>query len=112
MLALSVYAIAVLAAEAAVSLDPEVQTVFNYADYAVCGIFFADFLFSLWRAPKPLRYLLTWGWLDLLSSFPMLDAARWGRLARVARRLRVSRGLRATKLLTTVVLRRWRFCSL
>jgi voltage-gated potassium channel len=55
MLALSLYAIAVLAAEAVIRLDPEVKAVFDYADYAVCGIFFADFLISLWWAPNRLR---------------------------------------------------------
>jgi voltage-gated potassium channel len=49
---------------------------------------------------------MTWGWLDLVSSIPMIDGTRWGRAARIVRVLRVLRGLRATKLLAGLVLRR------
>jgi voltage-gated potassium channel len=106
MLVLCLYALASLAVQAAVRLDPAILQILEYADYGVCAIFFADFVFSLWRAESRWRYFATWGWLDLLSSIPMLDAARWGRLARIARIFRVLRGLRATRLLTTTVLRR------
>jgi len=105
MLVLCVYALGALAIQTAVKLDRDIALVIDYADYVVCGLFFADFLFSLWREPSRTRYLLTWGWLDLLSSIPTLDAARWGRIARVVRVFRVLRGLRATRLLTAAVLR-------
>src|SRR5687768_8583712 len=106
MLVLCIYALAVLAADATVRLRPEVKAVFEYADYAVCAIFFIDFFVSLWAAPNRWQYFVTWGWIDLLSSIPALDVARWGRLARVVRVFRVLRGLRATRLVTTVVFRR------
>jgi voltage-gated potassium channel Kch len=48
---------------------------------------------------KILRYLYTWGWLDLASSIPTIDVARWGRVSRAARIFRVLRGVRATKVL-------------
>src|SRR5436190_23911777 len=104
MLVLSLYAIAALAAEAAMRLDPQIRTVLSYADYAVCGLFACDFLISLWRAPHRLRYLSTWGWLDLLSSVPVLSVARWGRVARIARVFRVMRGIKATKEISAVLL--------
>jgi voltage-gated potassium channel len=106
MLVLCAYALGVLAIQVAVDLDPDVRTVLDYADYAVCLIFFVDFLVSLWLAPSRWRYMTSWGWLDLLSSIPTLEVVRWGRAARVVRVFRVLRGLRATKLLTTAVLRR------
>lgn len=81
------------------------KAVLEYADYAFCLLFFADFLLPLWRADDRTRYLLTWGWLDLVSSIPMLNAARWGRLARILRVIRVLRALRAARLLATAVLR-------
>jgi voltage-gated potassium channel len=105
MLVLSVYAITALAAEVAIRLDPQIRAVLTYADYAVCLLFAGDFLLSLWNAPNRRRYLVTWGWLDLLSSIPALSVARWGRLARVARVFRVLRGVRATKELTAVLLK-------
>lgn len=106
MLALCLYSLVGLAVQSFVALDPEVRTLLSHADNAICAIFLADFLYSLWRAPDRLRYFVTWGWIDLLSSIPMLDAARWGRLARVLRLLRVLRGIRATRHLTEVLLQR------
>jgi voltage-gated potassium channel len=105
MLVLCLYSLGALAAQVVVRVDPEIRTILEYSDNAVCVIFFADFLFSLFRAPDRRRYLVTWGWLDLVSSIPALEVARWGRIARVVRVFRVLRGLRATKLLTSVVLR-------
>ena len=105
MLVLCIYALAVLAVDATVHLKPQVKAVFDYADFAVCGIFFVDFLISFWAAPNRWQYFVRWGWIDLLSSIPALEVARWGRLARIVRVFRVLRGLRATRIVTTVVLR-------
>jgi voltage-gated potassium channel len=106
MLVLCIYALAALALQGTVGLRPTTATILDYADYAVCGLFFADFVYSLARAPNRWKYLATWGWLDLLSSIPTVDAARWGRAARVLRVFRVLRGLRATKLLAGLILKR------
>jgi len=106
MLMLCLYALGALAVQRAVKLAPTTQGILDYADYAVCAMFLCDFLISLWRAPDRRRYLLTWGWIDLLSSIPTMDVARWGRAARVLRIFRVLRGLRATKLLASLILRR------
>lgn len=106
MLVLCLYSLGALAVQTAVQLDPQVRAVLEYADYAVCAIFFVDFLFSWWHAPRRIHYLATWGWLDLLSSIPTLNVARWGRVARVLRIFRVLRGLRATRLISTAILRR------
>jgi len=105
MLVLSLFAIVTLAVEVAVRLNPEIRTVLDYADYAVCVLFGCDFAISLWRAPNRARYFFRWGWLDLLSSIPALSVARWGRIARVARVFRVLRGVRATKEITAVILK-------
>jgi voltage-gated potassium channel len=106
MLVLCLYALAVLAAQSVIRLSPGTRVILDYADYVVCAIFFADFLVSLYRDKNRWQYLGTWGWLDLLSSIPMIDVARWGRIARVVRVFRVLRGLRATKLLAGMVVKR------
>ena len=106
MLVLCLYALGVLAAQSVVRLSPQTRGVLDYADYIVCTLFFLDFVISLVRAPNRWRYFAAWGWLDLLSSIPTIDVARWGRAARVLRIFRVLRGLRATKLIATLVLRR------
>lgn len=106
MLALCLFALLALAAQATIQLEPESVDVLQYADVVVCLFFFGDFLYSLWRAPSRTRYFVTWGWLDLLSSIPAINVARLGRLARVFRIFRVLRGLRASRLLAEVILER------
>jgi len=105
MLALCLYALGVLAFQATAPVDPSTVAILEYADFAVCTIFLVDFFISLYWAESRWKYFITWGWLDLLSSIPTVDLARWGRAARVLRVFRVLRGLRATKLLARVIMR-------
>jgi voltage-gated potassium channel len=106
MLVLCVYALVALAAQTVSQLAPETRDVLEYADLVVCGLFLLDFVHSLIRAKDRWLYLRTWGWIDLLSSIPSINATRWGRAARIIRVLRVLRGLRATKVMAGLVLRR------
>jgi voltage-gated potassium channel len=106
MLVLCLFSIGILAFQASGPSDPATVVILNYADFAVCIVFLTDFLLSLARAQNPWRYLVTWGWLDLLSSIPTMDIVRWGRAARVLRIVRVMRGLRATKLLAGLLMKR------
>jgi voltage-gated potassium channel len=106
ILVLSVLSVGAVAMQMLGGLDPEVREVLQAADAVVCLVFFCDFLITLYRAPDRWRYFYTWGWLDLLSSVPTIDAARWARLARITRVIRVLRGLRTAHLLTQTVLRR------
>jgi voltage-gated potassium channel len=106
MLALCVLALVGIVVQNAFRHDPQIELVLDYADFAICVAFGIDFVVSVWRAPKRGRYLITWGWLDILSSIPTLHIARWGRLARIARIGRVLRGLRATRLLGEAILRK------
>ncbi len=106
MLALCLYALSVLAAEALVPMSARTRDVLTIADTAVCVVFFADFLVCLYRAPSRRRYLITWGWLDLLSSMPTLPLLRIGRVGRVVRLIRVIRGFRATRTIAAFVLER------
>lgn len=106
ILALSLFALGALAVQTLVRLDPGTVEILAYADNGVCAIFFLDFVISLVRAEKRARYLFRWGWLDLLSSIPMVDAFRWGRAGRVVRIFRVLRGVRSAKILSEFLLRR------
>jgi voltage-gated potassium channel len=99
MLALCVWALVSLAAGSAIALDRETRTVLDYADNVVCGLFFLDFLVTFTRSPRRWHYLATWGWVDLLSSIPTVDALRWGRAARLLRILRVLRALKSLRLI-------------
>src|SRR5215203_1450489 len=97
MLVLCLYSLGMLAYRASVPRDPAISRIIDYADFAVCVLFFCDFLNSLLRARNRWEYLRTWGWLDLLSSVPTVDLVRWGRVGRIFRIVRVFRGLRATQ---------------
>lgn len=102
MLVLCVYSLGLLAYQAT-SPPPEVAEILGFADVAVCALFFADFVFSFIKAENRWRYMVTWGWIDLLSSIPAVDIVRWGRLARILRIFRVLRGLRAAQMITSLV---------
>jgi len=97
MLSLCAWALIILAAGAFFRWSQSTGLILAYADTVVCGFFFVDFLFTFARAPQKLRYLRTWGWIDLLSSIPTLDTLRWGRAARVMRILRVLRGVKSAR---------------
>ena len=104
MLALCVLVLVSLGAEALFTLDPDTRLILSYTDTAVCLIFFADFLYSLFTADRRLRYLYTWGWVDLVSSIPALPYVRWGRAARLTRILRLMRGVRSARTLGSFIL--------
>lgn len=75
ILTLSLCAIGLLAPQT----TPETSTILAYADYALCALFFFDFLICLYNADNRLRYLRTWGWLDLSRSllrFPSHESRR------------------------------------
>lgn len=106
MLVLSLISLVGLAVSTVGQLDKDQKAILEIADTFVCGLFFLDFLHSLYRAPKRVSYFLRWGWLDLLSSIPMVDALRVTRVARIIRILRLVRGVKATKILAQFILNR------
>jgi voltage-gated potassium channel len=112
ILTLCVYALAIQAAEVFFHPSPATREILNDADHVLCALFFIDFLASLIRSQNRRRYLLTWGWIDLLSSIPMIPVLRWGRVARVTRVFRVLRGIRATRVLASFLLQRRRDSAL
>jgi voltage-gated potassium channel len=104
MLLLSIYAVVALAVTTFFQLPPSTRSVLEYADVAVCALFFLDFVVTLARSRQRGKYLITWGWLDLVSSIPAVNVFRWGRAARILRILRILRGIRATKVVSEFIL--------
>ena len=105
MLGLCVYVLAALAAMTFFRLDPAVLQVLEYADIAICVVFLVDFCVQLLTAKSKLEYM-KWGWIDLLSSIPMVGPMRWGRVARVVRILRLLRGVKSAKMISTYIAKR------
>jgi voltage-gated potassium channel len=111
VLAISILSLVLLTVMTAVRLDDATRKILEGADLAICLIFFIDFAISLARAPRKSRYFATWGWLDLLSSVPVINhpavgVLRLGRLSRIVRILRVLRGVRSARMLASFILRR------
>ena len=104
ILVLSVYVLAALFYQVALSPPPAVSQLLDWIDTFVCVIFLGDFFYRLYRAPSKLEFL-KWGWIDLISSIPALDIFRWGRFVRVFRILRMLRAFRGAKELINFLFR-------
>jgi len=98
ILVLSIYVLAALFIQAAISLPLQTILLIERIDFVICVIFISDFVVRFYRAESKLKFL-KWGWIDLVSSIPMFDFLRWGRLVRIIRILRILRAFRSTKLL-------------
>jgi voltage-gated potassium channel len=98
MFGLGVYVLLALAAETFLPLSDSTNAILDHVDDGICVIFFFDFFVNLFQAPSKLGYL-KWGWIDLLSSMPMVDMFRAGRIARIIRILRAFRGVRSARFL-------------
>lgn len=105
MFGLGVYVLLSLAAQTFLSLSPSTDEILSRVDDLLCLVFFADFWINLYFAHNRLAYL-KWGWIDLLSSIPMIDMARAGRLARIIRILRAFRGVRSARFLADYLVHR------
>lgn len=106
ILIVSVYSLLGLAVETMVKLNISTLQILDIADFFVCAIFFMDFLILFFMAGSKTKYFFTWGWLDLLSSIPAIQAFRWWRIARIIRILRFLRILRSTRIIGKAILGR------
>ena len=97
---LSIYVLGALLAETALKLSPEVKRVLHIMDFAICIVFLGDFSVRFAAAPSKLRFM-RWGWIDLISSIPTIDALRWGRLIRI---IRILRAIRSAKVLLRYIM--------
>lgn len=105
MLILCVFVLLALAADVFLQLDGSSSEVLRYVDTGICMIFLIDFVVNFLRADKKLRFL-KWGWIDLVSSIPMIGPLRVGRAARIFRIVRLLRGVRSSKWLIAYILKR------
>ncbi|MES2659039.1 MAG: ion transporter [Verrucomicrobiota bacterium] len=104
LVALSVYVLAALFVDSMFTLSPEMDGLLDRIDFIVCLIFMGDFFYRLHRAPSKLRFL-RWGWIDFVSSIPMLNAFRGGNVFRIVRIFRILRAFRSVKILLQYLLK-------
>jgi voltage-gated potassium channel len=98
ILLLSVYILFELAISSFFHLPEETMLLLDIIDDFICLFFLYDFIVRFRKAPDK-KAFMKWGWVDLLSSIPMLDIFRAGRILRLLRLLRVLRAFRSTKIL-------------
>jgi voltage-gated potassium channel len=98
LVALSIYVLIALLIERTTPISPNTERILIWSDTAICIIFLFDLFVRFFKAPNKLQFL-KWGWIDFISSIPMLGYFRIGRLVRVARVLRVLRGIRSAKVI-------------
>lgn len=105
VLFLSVYVLGALLLQFFLPLSPEIDALIDGIDFWVCMVFLLDFAVRFHRAESKSRFM-RWGWIDLISSIPMVDPLRWGRLARVFRIIRVLRAFGSTRRIVAFLYRR------
>ncbi|RYD20135.1 MAG: ion transporter [Verrucomicrobiaceae bacterium] len=99
LIVLSIYVLIALFVQSMFPLTPEMDGMIDRLDSIICLIFLGDFFYRFHRAPSKLAFM-RWGWIDLISSIPMIDVFRGGRLVRVFRVLRILRAFRSVKFLS------------
>jgi voltage-gated potassium channel len=112
----TIIALVVVVAYYLLPMPEEVRQVLYILDSLNAFILLADFLYRFYRAPNRPKYLVGFGWLDLIGAipgFPMLRLARIPTLIRLIRRLNrdtpeevrrdASQRLASSTLLTTIL---------
>lgn len=97
-LILSIYVLLALFVESAFDLEEDISQLLRIADTLVCMVFLTDFFLRFYKAPNKIKFI-KWGWIDLLSSIPLLDALRYGRFVHLVRFLRMLKAIRSTKII-------------
>lgn len=96
VLILSIYVLAALVIDSVYILPTETSNLLNYIDKVICLFFFIEFCIRLIKAENKLKFM-HWGWIDLISCIPMINALRAGRLLRLIRLIRIVRAFKTTK---------------
>lgn len=95
VLILSIYVLGALTVDTFYTLDSETARLLNYIDTSICVFFFIEFSIRFVKAKNKLRFM-RWGWIDLLSSVPLIGYLRVGRIFRLIKLLRIIRAFRTT----------------
>jgi len=85
------------------SVNEETKTLLKWADYILCTLFFADFIYQVIVSENRKKYMVTWGWIDFISCIPVFG---WGRVARLLRILKLLKAIHSSKTLFTAISQR------
>jgi voltage-gated potassium channel len=98
IIVLSVYVLLALLISSIFYIPKEIYKLLEITDNGICLFFLIDFIRNFYNAENKYEYM-KWGWIDLISSVPMLPSFRVGRLFRLIRLIRILRAFRSTKIL-------------
>lgn len=85
----SIVSIGMLSVSFFLNHQSELYRLLNYYDWGLCAFFLYDFFEELFTSKNKARYFFTVGWLDLLSSIPVVHELRFARVVRVIRIIRL-----------------------
>lgn len=91
---LSIFSIALLSLTFFIPSDSQVFRLLTYFDFLLCIIFLFDFIKQFIAAEKKWKYMITIGWLDLLSSIPVVSELRYIRIFRIFRVFRIIKSIK------------------
>lgn len=91
----SIFSVTLLTYTFFIPKESQIYRLINYYDFALCLYFLYDFLKQLISEEKKWRYLYTVGWLDLISSIPVVAEFRILRFVRVVRVIKIIRSIRS-----------------
>mgnify|MGYP001216336132 CR=1 FL=1 len=90
MASISIYGMSMVVFQLSLPVGSQMSLLFSYFDLIACVIFLLGFIHHLLREKQRLRYLFSWGILDLASAIPFLPLFRFFRLLRLIRLTKVS----------------------
>ena len=95
MLLFSIFSVGLLIYSFFLPHESQVYKLINYYDFALCFYFLYDFFKQLFSEENKWRYFYTVGWLDLISSIPVVAEFRVLRFVRILRVIKMIRSIRA-----------------
>lgn len=99
---LTIYVLGALIIDITFKLSEETTRLLNFIDIAICIFFFIEFCIRFYQSDNKLKFM-RWGWIDLISSIPMINFLRFGRILRFIRLIRIIRAFRTTKEFVTYI---------
>lgn len=93
VLLFSLFSILILGYSLLLPVDSEIYNLLWYFDFVLCVFFIYDFFKQLFESKNKFKYLYTTGWLDLISSIPVIREMHLFRVFRIIRIIRIVRNI-------------------
>lgn len=102
MLILSLHVVVSSLLQLIFTFSSNVTEILTSVDNTICLFFFTDFVIRFHQADNKLQFM-KWGWIDLLSSIPMVEQLQFIRIIRIARVLRSIQNIRSSKIILKMI---------